>query len=166
MIVVVSLALSAALMVVAIVARKRRAHFGGIANEELESYYGMPAEPIPKQLRQLVLAAKSMLRNAEQLSRDSEAISELYDDRVVSDSYFKRHKEAEEELVIEKTIIENEADSLRPGSRDAVFSEARKFLANELPSTKAVPKIFSEALFLRKQDSLSKDLRSRRIASL
>lgn len=166
MIVVISLVLSGILLVVAIVARKRRAHSEGVVNEELESYYSMAGEPIPKQLRQLVLAAKSMLKHAEQLSKDSETISELYDDRVISDGYFKRHKQAEEDLVIEKTIIENEADSLRPGSKDAIFSEAKKLLANESSSTNTVPKVFSEALFLKKQDSLTKDLRSRRIASL
>lgn len=164
MIIAISLVFSALLLVVAMATRRKKGD-GGIANEELEIYYGMLAEPVPKQLRQLVLAAKSMMRRAEQLSRDSEIISRLYDDRVISDEYFRRHKDAEEDLLVEKTIIENEADSLRSGSKDAVFTEAKKFLASE-SSTKPLQKIFSEALFLKKQDSLSKDLRSRKAASL
>ena len=123
------------------------------ANKELEQFYGMFADSPAVQLRQLVLASKTLLRNFSIVSKDKDAILNLYNERVLSEACFKKTMALEEELVIEKTIIENEAESIKPGSKDSIFMEANRLFSSEsfvIPKTK----LFDEASFLKRQDAL------------
>ncbi len=122
-----------------------------VFNEELEKFYEMYAEPSNVQLKQLVLAAKTFLKNFTKISKTKDIVSNLYDDRIVSDKYYKKIKHTEDELIIEKTLIENEADCIKAGFKATVFYEANKILSTD-HSVNSRKKLFDEADFLKKMD--------------
>lgn len=129
-----------------------------VTNEELEKFYGMFSEPLNAQLHQLVLAGKTLLRNFAKISKDKDTIWNLYNERVISEKFYKKHKMIEEELIIEKSLIETEADSLRPGSKEGVFQEAGKLLSSENSGYQRT-KLFDEAAFLKRQDLLRQNIK-------
>ncbi|ELA41233.1 uncharacterized protein VICG_01722 [Vittaforma corneae ATCC 50505] len=160
MIILVSLFCSILIIGIGMLARSTTGDSPESSNEDLNKFYGMFAEPMSVQMKQLILAAKNTLKKLNVLAEEREVVSNLFEERVLSDEFFKRFRNAEEELVIEKTLIENEAEALRTGSKDQVFSEASKLLSVEILGTKK-KRIFDEALFLKKQENLMKDLKSR-----
>lgn len=160
MIILVSLFCSILIIGVGIAARNATRNTSESSNEDLDKFYGMFAEATNVQMKQLIFAARNTLRKLNAHSEEREVVSNLFEERVLSDKFFKKFRDAEEELVIEKTLIENEAEALRVGSKDQVFSEASKLLGIEMIGTKK-KRIFDEALFLKKQENLTKDLKSR-----
>lgn len=128
-------------------------------NEELNKFYEMFTETPNIQLRQLVLAAKTLLKNVETNSKDKESILNLYNERILSDKYYKRIRGIEEDLFVEKTLIENEAEAIKIGAKDSVFMEANKLLGTGSSSIQKL-KLFDEAAFLKRQDSLRQGIKS------
>lgn len=129
-----------------------------ILNEELEKYYSIPYDQTNLKMKQLLEAAKHTIRQLEKYSDENKIITELYDDRVLSDDFFNKFKKIEENLIVEKTIIENEADLIKTGLKDFIFLEAKKQVLNQ-PKVKG-EKLFDETLFLKKIDILQKNLKS------
>ena len=148
-----ALLFSSIIVVIGILKRKYSTIETDITNDELEKFYGMISESPSVQLRQLVLAVKTLLKNFAKISKEKETVSNLYDERIISDKYYKKLKTIEEELIIEKTLIENEADSIKQGAKDSVFFEANKLMNTE-NMTQQRKKLFDEGNFLKKQDLL------------
>lgn len=161
MIVLICGIISILILSLSFILRKKTVADSFVKNEELDKFYSMYSEPVSVQMRQLILAAKTTLSNVRVLSKENDVISELYNDRVISENYYRKYKGIEEDLVLEKTIIGNESEMLKPGSKDFVFIEAKKILESESSSKKSQSKIFNDAQFLKKQDSLLKDLKDR-----
>lgn len=160
MIVISSFLLSSIILTIAFLVKRRNTKQADSNNEELDKFYEMFEEPVNVQLKQLTLAAKTTLRNISQLSREKEIASDLFEEQIVSDRFFSKFKAMEEELVVEKTLIENEAEFLKIGAKENIFSEANKLANTELLGSKK-QKVFDEALFLKKASNLTKDLHSR-----
>lgn len=125
------------------------------SNRELEKFYSLGNEPVIVQSKQLVLAAKETLQKLNKIAELRESVSELFEEQVVSDRFFRKFRDAEEELIVEKTIVENEAEALRPGAKEQIFAEAGKSVNLEMLGSKK-KQIFDEALFLKKQETLMK----------
>ncbi|KAM0680355.1 hypothetical protein GINT2_001411 [Glugoides intestinalis] len=160
MIVISSFLLSGMILTIALLIKRRSPKQPESNNKELDKFYEMFEEPVGAQIKQLTLAAKTTLRNLSQLSKEKMVASRLFEERIVSDRFYNKFKSMEEELIVEKTLIENEADFLRAGAKESLFSEASKLANAELLGSKK-QKIFDEALFLKKASNLSKDLHSR-----
>jgi len=157
MIVIISLFCSAAIIATGLLLRKR-SHKLSDSNEDLLKFYDLLDEPASVQLKQLVLAAGNTLRRLYAVSAEKEAMAVLFEERVLSEESFRRVSAAEEDLVIEKALIEDEADALRSGAGEQVFAEAGKHLGGESVKKR---KVFDEALFLKKRENLRKDLHER-----
>lgn len=159
--VIISILIASTAIGTSLYLKKKPKPFYGIRNEELDKFYSMFNESSANQIKQLVLAAQTTMRNVKTLTEKSGIINELYNERLLSETYYKQFKSMEEDLVIEKTMIENEVDMLRPDFKEMVFAEAAKRMANDSIFKTKKQKMFDEALFLKKQDLLIKNLKSR-----
>lgn len=159
--IMVIFSIASILIVGAAVAMKRMNRKGAeIGNKELEIFYEMEDEPQAAQMRQLIKAARASADAKEAIEKKIESVSQLHDDKLVSDDYINGLTQASEELVIEKILIENEAEMLRPGARDTIFAEAARLPAQpkELASKK---KSFDEALYIKRKEMLVGALRAK-----
>lgn len=165
LIIIISLICSALIILVSFFLKNKTTTSLNACNEDLNKFYSMFNEPVNVQLKQLILAAKSVIKRLNSLSKERETIVSLFEDRVLSDKFQKKYQDEEEELIIEKTIIENEAEQLKQGSQEQVFSEASKMVSYEMMGTKK-KRIFDEGMFLKKRESLLKDLKNRVVAKV
>lgn len=143
---------------IGLVLRKRRGKAQQSMNEDLEKFYELFAEPIAAQLKQLTQAARVTLSKHRSIVQERETVTELYEEGILGEESYQQVQVMEEDLVLEKAMIENEAEGLKNGGAEQVFSEAGRLGGVE---NKKKKKVFDEALFLKKRDNLLKDLQDR-----
>lgn len=119
-------------------------------NPELEAFYSMSDETVSSQMRQLMRAAAHNMSAKDTTTEKIRSVSILCAERLVSDGYYKSFIRMDEELSVEKVIIETEAESLQPGSGELVFSEATKIKNSQTADKKK--RMFDEALFLKRYE--------------
>lgn len=150
MILAVVVLASALILAVSAVHSRRRKRHSGPENAELSLFDTMREEPVAAQLRQLAKAARLNLDAKQAVERRMPTIAALHEEGLVSDGYYSAHLRQEEELAVEKIIIEGEAEALRPGAKDTIFAEASRLPAAEKPAKKK--RLFDEALYLKKHE--------------
>lgn len=129
-------------------------------NTDLLIFYNSYGEPINQRVKYLIKAAKTLIDDGSKLSDKMGEITYLHDEKIVSDEYYNSIKNLEEELEIEKIMIENEAECLKSGFKEIIFSEAAKLPNSDLSRNKKL-KLFDEALYLKRKEALMKDLVNR-----
>lgn len=160
MIVVLFSIVSALIVAAALAARRGRHGPAERSSAELDLFYTMGDESVGVQMRQLTKAARAVTDAKESLSEAIETASPLHDDRLLSDEYYNFLVSQNEDLIVERIVIENEAEALRPGSKEAVFSDAARLPSGESRGS-VRRKYFDEGLFLRKREMLMDKLRAR-----
>lgn len=155
--VVVSVLTSACILLGSFVLRKTSRNVP-IVNEELEKFYLVSTEQPTLQTKQLLEAAKYTVKNLEKYAQESDIISNLYHERILSDEFFEQFKNIEQNLIVEKTIIENEAEMIKPGLKDQIFLEAKKRISGI--NNQNEPTLFENVAFLKKQDLLQKNFKN------
>ena len=129
--------------------RRERKHVD-TGNTELDAFYAMESEPSLVQMRQLTKAARCSLDGKRTLERQIQTLSMLHEEGLVSDGYYNDALRQDEELVVEKIIIEGDAEMLQPGSKDTIFADAAKLPSTEKCAQKK--KFFDEAPYLKKRE--------------
>lgn len=160
MILVIFTVASLLMIAVALLTKRPKPEVEYEGNAELRKFYEAEGEPAGHRMRQLARAARLSMDHSESLVQQIEAVSHLHDERLVSDDYFGVFLTRKDNLVIERILIENEAEMLRPGSKDTLFAEASKMPRTEhkAPQRK---KYFDEALYLKRKEILQEKLRAK-----
>ncbi|KAI5169326.1 hypothetical protein PAEPH01_0618 [Pancytospora epiphaga] len=154
MILAIFVVFSLLVIAIPILTRRRLPEADLSDNAELNKYYDMEGEQPVQLMRQLVKAARMSMDNSDYLVQKMESLSRLHDERLVSDDYFNSFIAKKDNLVIERIMIENEAEMLRPGSKDAIFAEAAKLPRQEHKASSQKKRYFDEAIYLKRRDIL------------
>lgn len=119
-------------------------------NTELDIFYSLENEPSLVQIRQLLKAARANMDANVSVESQLGPVKELYRDGLVSEKNYNNLLQKLEDISVEKILIENEAEMLRPGFKDTIFTEAAKLPSQGKNYKKK--KFFDETLFLKKRD--------------
>lgn len=158
MILPIFLLISAGIIVTALLSPKKPQTTTASPNEELEAFYAADTQVPAQLLRQLMKAARVHISRALRLKQRMEVASQLCHEKLISSAYYERLVREDEDLALERFLIEDEAEGLQPGFKDHVMNEARR-----LPEPAAPPKkrFFDEALYAKRAEVLMTALRER-----
>ncbi|ORD94323.1 hypothetical protein ECANGB1_871 [Enterospora canceri] len=117
-----------------------------------EFYYEKPN----KKKAQLLRAAKYLTEVSEALREEESSADRLYKKGLLSDEYMnKLHMKMEEEIFVEKHLIQREAEEIKPGFSSTIFGEAAYLPSLYKPVEKYKPR-FDHKKFVLECEKLSK----------
>lgn len=130
LLVVISIFIALIIILVSVKLRKK-VHSSETINKELIKYFDeVYSANINVKKTQLLRAAKYLIEISEDVKCKQEKANTLYKQGILSDDYMDLiNKRMENEIFIEKCLIQREAEELKAGFGDIIFSEA-----NTLPS--------------------------------
>lgn len=125
LIVCVSLCLAVVIVYSSIRMKKPEATYDTTNTELIKYFNDFYYSPNAEKRTQLLRAAKYLLEYSDVLREYQSSAETLYDQGVLSESYIKKvNLKLENEFFIEKGLIIREAESLKAGYGEYVFSEA------------------------------------------
>ncbi|KAI4291362.1 hypothetical protein PAPHI01_0636 [Pancytospora philotis] len=156
MILLILLAASGLIVAVAVYNKKTQSP-DSCGNPELEAFYDAEEVATALRLKKLLRAARYTIDSTELLEDKLESVTSMHKARLVSDEYYNGIASARDDLVIEKILIETEAEGLKAGARDALFSEASRLPRIRQDAAQKV-KYFDEGIFLKRLAQLQAEM--------
>ncbi|EPR79731.1 Sec 66 endoplasmic reticulum translocation complex [Spraguea lophii 42_110] len=138
-------------------AKGRNKDKSGECSEELEKYYSLLEDKVPTQIlyKQLILCAKRITEEANNIEDEKEKMYYLYMDRLISESWWSELKDRMKVLKNEKILIYGEAESIQQGFGEKIFELSKK-LQEKKKSTKHHKD--DDIFYKKKKEALEREL--------
>lgn len=163
MILLIFIIVSILVIIVKVIYSRKDSPTTDTGNIELGVFYSLEDKPAAARILQLSKAAAYNIQTKEELQNKTKIATTLFEERLVTDNYLRSLLNLDEELILEKIIIENEAETIKAGGRDVVFAEASKVPA--YPNAIKKKKYFDEGLYLKRREMFLSKLAPKEISN-